>query len=278
MLFRSVRYKTEADGRIDYRALEVLAQKEKPKLLLAGFSSYTRQIDYAKFVAVGKKVGAITMMDMAHIAGLVAGGVVPNPVTYFDIVTTTTHKTLRGRRGGMILSRARFAKDIDKAVFPGIQGGPHMNIIAAKAVAFQEASKASFKKYAAQVLKNARTLEAEFRRRGYSILFGGTDNHMILVNVWETLGISGKEAESLLDAIGITLNKNVIPDEARSPLDPSGVRIGVPALTTRGMKEKEVKTIAHWMDQALRSKGDARVLKALQKDVYLLCRRFPLYR
>ena len=277
-VFRFVRYKTEADGRIDYRALEALAQKEKPKLLLAGFSSYTRQIDYAKFVAVGKKVGAITMMDMAHIAGLVAGGVVPNPVTYFDIVTTTTHKTLRGPRGGMILSRAKFAKDIDKAVFPGIQGGPHMNIIAAKAVAFQEASKVSFKKYAAQVLKNARTLEAEFRRRGYSILFGGTDNHMILVNVWETLGISGKEAESLLDAIGITLNKNVIPDEARSPLDPSGIRIGVPALTTRGMKEKEVKTIAHWMDQALRSKGDARVLKVLQKDVRLLCRRFPLYR
>ena len=277
-VFRFVRYKTEADGSIDYRKLEALAQKEKPKLLLAGFSSYTRQIDYAKFVAVGKKVGAITMMDMAHIAGLVAGGVVPNPVKYFDIVTTTTHKTLRGPRGGMILSRAKFAKDIDKAVFPGIQGGPHMNIIAAKAVAFQEASKASFKKYAAQVLKNARTLEAEFRRRGYNILFGGTDNHMILVNVWETLGISGKEAESLLDAIGITLNKNVIPDEVRSPLDPSGIRIGVPALTTRGMKEKEVKTIVHWMDQALRSKGDARVLKALQKDVRLLCRRFPLYR
>lgn len=277
-VFRFVRYKTEEDGSIDYRKLEALAQKEKPKLLLAGFSSYTRQIDYAKFVAVGKKVGAITMMDMAHIAGLVAGGVVPNPVKYFDIVTTTTHKTLRGPRGGMILSRAKFAKDIDKAVFPGIQGGPHMNIIAAKAVAFQEASKASFKKYAAQVLKNARTLEAEFRRRGYNILFGGTDNHMILVNVWETLGISGKEAESLLDAIGITLNKNVIPDEARSPLDPSGIRIGVPALTTRGMKEKEVKTIVHWMDQALRSKGDARVLKALQKDVRLLCRRFPLYR
>ena len=277
-VFRFVRYKTEADGSIDYRKLEALAQKEKPKLLLAGFSSYTRQIDYAKFVAVGKKVGAITMMDMAHIAGLVAGGVVPNPVKYFDIVTTTTHKTLRGPRGGMILSRAKFAKDIDKAVFPGIQGGPHMNIIAAKAVAFQEASKASFKKYAAQVLKNACTLEAEFRRRGYNILFGGTDNHMILVNVWETLGISGKEAESLLDAIGITLNKNVIPDEARNPLDPSGIRIGVPALTTRGMKEKEVKTIVHWMDQALRSKGDARVLKALQKDVRLLCRRFPLYR
>lgn len=277
-VFRFVRYKTEEDGSIDYRKLEALAQKEKPKLLLAGFSSYTRQIDYAKFVAVGKKVGAITMMDMAHIAGLVAGGVVPNPVKYFDIVTTTTHKTLRGPRGGMILSREKFAKDIDKAVFPGIQGGPHINIIAAKAVAFQEASKASFKKYAAQVLKNARTLEVEFRRRGYDILFGGTDNHMILVNVWETLGISGKEAESLLDAIGITLNKNVIPDEVRSPLDPSGIRIGVPALTTRGMKEKEVKTIVHWMDQALRSKGDARVLKALQKDVRLLCRRFPLYR
>ena len=166
-IFRFVRYKTESDGTIDYAKLLTLAQAEKPKLLLAGFSSYTRQIDYKKFVAVGKKIGAITLMDMAHIAGLVAGGVVPNPVDYFDIVTTTTHKTLRGPRGGMILCREKFAKDIDKAVFPGVQGGPHMNIIAAKAVAFQEALRPSFKKYATQVLKNARTLEGEFRSRGY---------------------------------------------------------------------------------------------------------------
>lgn len=277
-IFRFVRYKTEPDGTIDYAKLLTLAQAEKPKLLLAGFSSYTRQIDYKKFVAVGKKIGAVTMMDMAHIAGLVAGGVVPNPVDYFDIVTTTTHKTLRGPRGGMILCREKFAKDIDKAVFPGVQGGPHMNIIAAKAVAFQEALRPSFKKYATQVLKNARTLEGEFRSRGYEILFGGTDNHMILVDVFGTLGIGGKEAESLLDAIGITVNKNVIPDDARSPMDPSGIRIGVPALTTRGMKEREVRKISEWMDGALRSKGDSRVLKLIRKEVMTLCKKFPLYR
>lgn len=277
-IFRFVRYKTEPDGTIDYAKLLTLAQAEKPKLLLAGFSSYTRQIDYKKFVAVGKKIGAITMMDMAHIAGLVAGGVVPNPVDYFDIVTTTTHKTLRGPRGGMILCREKFAKDIDKAVFPGVQGGPHMNIIAAKAVAFQEALRPSFKKYATQVLKNARTLEGEFRSRGYEILFGGTDNHMILVDVFGTLGIGGKEAESLLDAIGITVNKNVIPDDARSPMDPSGIRIGVPALTTRGMKEREVRKISEWMDGALRSKGDPHVLKSIRKEVMTLCKKFPLYR
>ena len=277
-IFRFVRYKTESDGTIDYAKLLTLAQAEKPKLLLAGFSSYTRQIDYKKFVAVGKKIGAITLMDMAHIAGLVAGGVVPNPVDYFDIVTTTTHKTLRGPRGGMILCREKFAKDIDKAVFPGVQGGPHMNIIAAKAVAFQEALRPSFKKYATQVLKNARTLEGEFRSRGYEILFGGTDNHMILVDVFGTLGIGGKEAESLLDAIGITVNKNVIPDDVRSPMDPSGIRIGVPALTTRGMKEREVRKISEWMDGALRSKGDARILKSIRKEVMTLCKKFPLYR
>lgn len=277
-VFRFVRYKTESDGTIDYAKLLTLAQAEKPKLLLAGFSSYTRQIDYKKFVAVGKKIGAITLMDMAHIAGLVAGGVVPNPVDYFDIVTTTTHKTLRGPRGGTILCREKFAKDIDKAVFPGVQGGPHMNIIAAKAVAFQEALRPSFKKYATQVLKNSRTLEGEFRSRGYEILFGGTDNHMILVDVFGTLGIGGKEAESLLDAIGITVNKNVIPDDVRSPMDPSGIRIGVPALTTRGMKEREVRKISEWMDGALRSKGDARILKSIRKEVMTLCKKFPLYR
>lgn len=218
------------------------------------------------------------MMDMAHIAGLVAGKVVPNPVEYFDIVTTTTHKTLRGPRGGMILSRDAFAKEIDKAVFPGIQGGPHMNIVAAKAVAFEEALKPSFRKYASQVLKNARMLEGIFRAKGYRILFGGTDNHMILIDVWGTLGIGGKEAEMLLDAIGITVNKNVIPDDLRSPMDPSGIRIGVPAVTTRGMKERDIKKIAEWMDGALRSGGAENVLKSLRAKVKELCKKFPLYR
>lgn len=218
------------------------------------------------------------MMDMAHIAGLVAGKVVPNPVEYFDIVTTTTHKTLRGPRGGMILCREPFAKSIDKAVFPGVQGGPHMNTIAAKAVSFQEALKPSFRRYAAQILRNARALEEEFRRLDYRVLFGGTDNHMILVDVFGTLGIGGKEAEARLDAIGITLNKNVIPDDPRGPLDPSGIRIGVPALTTRGMKEREVRLIAGWMDVALRSTGSERELELLRKEVRALCRKFPVYR
>ncbi len=276
-IFRFVRYKTEADGAIDYEKLEALAEQEKPKLLLAGFSSYTRQIDYEKFTAIGKRRGIVTMMDMAHIAGLVAAGVVPNPVEYFDIVTTTTHKTLRGPRGGMILCREPFAKAIDKAVFPGVQGGPHMNVIASKAVAFHEALLPSFQKYAQQMLLNAKALEHAFVERGYMILFGKTENHMILVDVYGTLGVSGKEAEILLDEIGITVNKNMIPDDARSPMDPSGIRIGVPAVTTRGMKESEIRMIATWMDEALRSKGDAHTLKSLRDHVRTLCEKFPLY-
>lgn len=276
-IYRFVRYKTEADGSIDYKKLEALAKKEKPKLILAGFSSYTRQLDYAKFAAIAKKVGAYSMMDMAHIAGLVAGKAVPSPIPYFDIVTTTTHKTLRGPRGGMILCRKELAQAIDKAVFPGLQGGPHMNIIAAKAVAFGEALKPAFKKYAKQTLKNAKTLEKEMMKRGYKVLFGGTENHMIMVNVFASLGISGKVAEHTLDEAGITVNKNMIPDDARSPFDPSGIRIGVPAVTTRGMKEKEIKLLARIMDEALRNRADRKILKRLREEVRRLCKRFPLY-
>lgn len=277
-IYRFVGYKTEADGTIDYKKLEALAKKEKPKLVLAGFSSYTRQLDYAKIAAIAKKVGAYSMMDMAHIAGLVAGKVVPSPVPYFDIVTTTTHKTLRGPRGGMILCRQTLAKAVDRSVFPGLQGGPLMNTIAAKAVAFGEALQPSFKKYAKQILKNAKTLEKEMRKRGAVILFGGTENHMIVVDVVSTYGVTGKEAEKYLDIIGITLNKNVIPDDPRGPMDPSGVRIGVPALTTRGMKEQEVKVIAGCIDEALRSGGNAKVLQDIRKSVRTLCKQFPVYR
>lgn len=276
-IYNFVRYKTEEDGTIDYKKLEALAMEVKPKLLLAGFSSYTRQLNYKKFAAIGKKVKAITMMDMAHIAGLVAGKAVENPVEHFDIVTTTTHKTLRGPRGGMILCRQKFAEAIDKSVFPGFQGGPHMNIIAAKAVAFEEALRPEFKKYAKQTLKNAKALENELRKRGYSIAFGGTENHMVVVDVFVTLGIGGKEAEHVLDEIGITLNKNMIPDDTRRPLDPSGVRIGVPALTTRGMKEKEVKLIVGLMDEALRGRESKKLLRELRKEVKELCKKFPLY-
>ncbi len=277
-IYRFVGYKTELDGRIDYKKLEALAKKEKPKLVLAGFSSYTRQLDYAKISAIAKKVGAYSMMDMAHIAGLVAGKAVPNPVPYFDIVTTTTHKTLRGPRGGVILCRQEFAKAIDRAVFPGLQGGPLMNTIAAKAVAFGEALRPEFKKYAKQILKNAKTLEKEMSKRGAAILFGGTENHMIVMDVVKTYGITGKEAERLLDVIGITVNKNVIPDDPRGPMDPSGLRIGVPALTTRGMKEKEVKIVAGCIDEALRSEGNKKILQDIRKSVKKLCKQFSVYR
>lgn len=276
-IYRFVGYKTEADGTIDYKKLEALAKKEKPKLVLAGFSSYTRQLDYAKISAIAKKVGAYSMMDMAHIAGLIAGKAVPNPVPYFDIVTTTTHKTLRGPRGGMILCRAELAKAIDRAVFPGVQGGPLMNTIAAKAVAFGEALQPGFKNYARQILKNAKVLQKEMEKYGAQVLFGGTENHMIMLDVVKSYGVSGKEAEKYLDAVGITINKNVIPDDPRGPMDPSGVRIGVPAVTTRGFKEKEIKLIAKCIHQALSSKGDEKILRSVHQAVKKLCKKFPVY-
>lgn len=277
-VYRFVRYETELDGTIDYKKLEALALKEKPKLLLAGFSSYTRQLDYEKFSAIAKKVKAYAMMDMAHIAGLVAAKVLPNPVPYFDVVTATTHKSLRGPRGGIILCREPLAKLIDKAVFPGTQGGPHMQVVAAKAVAFGEALKPSFRTYGKQVLKNAKALEEEFRSLGFAIVFGKTENHMVLIDVVKSHGVTGKEGETLLDSIGITVNKNVIPNDPRGPIDPSGLRIGVPALTTRGMREKEVRQIARVIDAALRAKGDLRTLKQLAITVKKLCKAFPVYR
>ncbi|MDP1619943.1 MAG: serine hydroxymethyltransferase [Candidatus Moranbacteria bacterium] len=272
-----VRYKTGADGKIDYKELEAMAIKEKPQMILAGFSAYTRQLDYKKFAAIAKKVGAITMFDIAHIAGLIAGKALPNPVPYFDIVTTTTHKTLRGPRGGMILCKEKFAKAIDKAAFPGFQGGPHMNNIAAKAVAFGEALKPSFARYAAQILKNAKVLEIELKKYGFKIMFGGTDNHMVLVDVFGSKGVTGKEAEKALDKVGITLNKNMIPDDPRSPMDPSGVRIGVPAVTTRGMKEREIVKIARWINDVVENHADEKKLKVIHKEVIALCKKFPVY-
>ena len=277
-IYNFVRYKTDASGKIDYKALEKMAIKEKPQMILAGFSAYTRQLDYKKFQAIAKKVGAISMFDIAHIAGLIAGKAIPNPVPYFDIVTTTTHKTLRGPRGGMIMCKQEFAKAIDKATFPGFQGGPHMNNIAAKAIAFGEALKPEFKKYAKQTLKNAKILELEMRKHGFEICFNGTDNHMILVDVFGSKGVTGKEAEVALDEIGITLNKNMIPDDPRSPMDPSGVRIGVPAITTRGMKEKEIKMIAKWIKEAIENHTNKKVLQKLHKEVITLCKKFPIYK
>jgi len=276
-IYSFIGYKTDASGKIDYKALEQMALREKPQMILAGFSAYTRQLDYKKFAAIAKKVGAITMFDIAHIAGLIAGKALPNPVKYFDIVTTTTHKTLRGPRGGMIMCKEKFAKAIDKATFPGFQGGPHEQIIAAKAVAFGEALKPAFAKYAKQIIVNAKVLEIELKKHGFKLMFGGTDNHMVLVDVFGSKGVSGKEAEKALDKVGITLNKNMIPDDLRSPMDPSGVRIGVPAITTRGMKEKEIRTIARWINQVIENHTDEEMLKEIHKEVIALCKKFPIY-
>lgn len=277
-IYNFVRYKTDKSGKIDYKELEKMAIKHKPKLILAGFSAYTRQLDYKKFQAIAKKIGAISMFDIAHIAGLIAGKAIPNPVPYFDIVTTTTHKTLRGPRGGMIMCKKEFAKAIDKAAFPGFQGGPHMNNTTAKAVAFGEALKPSFKTYAKQIIKNAKVLEIELKKHGFKLMFGGTDNHMVLVDVFGSKGVTGKEAEEALDKIGITLNKNMIPDDPRSPFDPSGIRIGVPAVTTRGMKEKEIKKICFWIKEAVENHKNEKKLKQLHKEVISLCKKFPIYK
>jgi len=275
-IYNFIRYKTEVNGKIDYDKLEKMAIKEKPKMILAGFSAYTRNLNYRRFRQIANKVDAILMIDIAHIAGLIAGKALSNPVPYFDIVTTTTHKTLRGPRGGMIMCKEQYAKAIDKAAFPGFQGGPHMNNIAAKAVAFGEALKPEFKKYAKQIILNAKVLEKELKGYGYKLMFGGTDNHMVLVDVFGSKNVSGKEAEVALDKIGITVNKNMIPDDPRSPFDPSGLRIGTPAITTRGMKEAEIKKIANWINAAIENHDDEKVLAMIKKEVVKLCKKFPI--
>jgi glycine hydroxymethyltransferase len=277
-IYNFIGYKTNEKGEIDYNALEKLAKKERPKLMLAGFSAYSRKINYRRFTQIAKKVGAISMMDMAHIAGLVAGKALVNPVTSFDVVTTTTHKTLRGPRGGMILCKKKYAQAIDKAAFPGFQGGPHMNNIAAKAVAFGEALKPSFKKYAQQILKNAKVLEEELKKYNFKIVFEKTENHMVLVDVFGSKKITGKEFEIALDEVGITINKNVIPDDPRSPFDPSGVRIGVPAVTTRGMKEKEIIKIANWINQVAENINNEATLRKIRREIKSFCKKFPLHR
>jgi glycine hydroxymethyltransferase len=280
-VFNFVRYKMKDvdTGEIDYEDLRRVALREKPKIILAGFSAYSRELDYAKFVEIAKEVGAYTVADMAHIAGLIAGGVAKNPFDYgFDVITTTTHKTLRGPRGGMILTRddADIAKKIDKAVFPGMQGGPHMNVIAAKAVAFGEALQPSFKDYAAQILLNAKAMEVVFKREGIRLLCGGTDNHLLLADVYGSLGITGKEAEVVLDEVGITLNKNMIADEPRTAMDPSGIRFGTPAMTTRGMKEAEATKLAEFMIATMRAKNDVEAKAAIKKEVVTLAKAFPV--
>ncbi len=280
-IFNFVRYKMKDPdtGEIDYDEMRRVAKEVKPKIVLAGFSAYPRELDYAKFVDIAKEVGAYVVMDIAHIAGLIAGGAAKNPFDFgFDIMTTTTHKTLRGPRGGMILTRENeeLAKKIDKMVFPGLQGGPHMNNIAAKAVAFGEALHPSFKTYAAQILKNAKAMEKVFRDKGIRMLAGGTDNHLILADVFGSLGVSGKEAEKVLDEAGITLNKNAIADDTRSPMDPSGIRFGTPAITTRKFTEKESARVAELMVDVLENRNDPIKLVAIRKEIRDLCTAFPI--
>ncbi|MBU1613349.1 serine hydroxymethyltransferase [Patescibacteria group bacterium] len=275
-IFNFIRYKTDANGKIDLDNLRAMALEHKPKIILVGYSAYSREIEYEKIKNIADEAGAITMADIAHIAGLIAGGVMNNPVPIFDVVTTTTHKTLRGPRGGMIMCKAKLAKAIDKAVFPGLQGGPHENNIAAKAVAFKEALEPEFKEYAKQIVANAKILETEFLKMDYKLCFGGTENHLLLIDI-SNKGLSGKEAETALDKAGITTNKNMIPDDPRSPMDPSGIRLGTPALTTRGFKENEMLQVAKWIDEAIMNWKDETKLDDIRAQVLELTKKFPLY-
>ena len=265
---------SEKDEKIDYDELRRLANEVKPKLIVAGASAYPRTIDFAAFRSIADEVGALFMVDMAHIAGLVAAGEHPNPVPYADIVTTTTHKTLRGPRGGMILCRKELGKAIDKGIFPGTQGGPLMHVIAGKAVCFQEAMQPAFREYQHQIVLNARAMAEAFTARGIKLVSGGTDNHLMLLNLTDT-GVTGKELESLLVRANITVNKNTIPFETQSPFITSGIRVGTPAVTSRGMKEAEMVVIANLIADVI-EKGEA-VLPEVQAKVLELCAKFPLY-
>jgi len=276
-LYRVVGYQVRRDTEtIDYDQFEATAEREKPKMIIGGGSAYPRQFDFPRMRAIADKVGAFLLVDMAHFAGLVAGGVHPSPVPHAHVVTTTTHKTLRGPRAGMILCRQEFAASIDRSVFPGQQGGPLMHIIAAKAVAFREALQPEFARYASQVVANAMALAEALSEAGYRIISGGTDTHLILVDVFEK-GIFGSEAERALGEAGITVNKNAIPYDANPPMKPSGIRIGSPALTTRGMKEPEMRTIAKWIACALEHRADAAKLKQIRGQVLEMAEEFPLY-
>lgn len=291
--YNFIRYKMKdpATGEIDYDELRELARKHKPKLIIAGFSAYPRELDYAKFAEIGNEVGALLMADMAHIAGLIVGGAAKNPFDYgFHVITTTTHKTLRGPRGGLILSRGTVGNPlkapektieniptlIDRAVFPGIQGGPLEHIIAAKAVAFGEALKPEFKDYAAQILKNASALADAMQAQGFSLVTGGTSNHLILADVHKSFGLDGKVVEEALDKIGLTLNKNSIADDTLPPYRPSGIRLGTPAITTRGLVESDMAKIAEWMKQAIDNREDEAKLSTLRDEVKQFALKFPL--
>ncbi len=292
-LYNFIRYKMKdtTTGEIDYDELRQLALEHKPKIILAGFSAYPQELDYQKFADIGDEVGALLLADMAHVAGLIVGGVSKNPFDYgFHVITTTTHKTLRGPRGGLILSKGTVSTPlkapekslenlptlIDRAVFPGMQGGPHMHTIAAKAVAFNEALQPEFKVYAKQIVLNAAALSNSLQDRGFKLVTGGTKNHLILADVYSSFGIDGDVAEKALDKIGLTMNKNAIADDPLPPFRPSGLRLGTPAITTRGLTEKDMITIADWMKQAIDSREDEEKLNMLRNDVKQFALKFPL--
>jgi len=277
--FRAAQYGIRPEnGEIDYEQVQRLAEEHRPKMIIAGFSAYSRVIDWARFAAIAKSVGAYFVVDMAHVAGLVAAGLYPNPLPHADVVTTTTHKTLRGPRGGLILARANdtITKKLNSLVFPGTQGGPLMHVIAAKAVALLEALQPEFKEYQRQVLANARAMAARFIKRGYPIVSGGTDNHLMLVDV-TPLKLTGKAAETALDKVGITVNKNAVPNDPRPPMVTSGLRIGSPASTTRGFREAEVEQVVDLIAQVLDAEGAAAAVERVRLQVIELCRRFPVY-
>src|SRR5882724_3689681 len=277
--FKAVQYGLVAEtGIIDYDQVERLAQEHRPKMIVAGFSAYSRVIDWARFRAIADSIGAYLFVDMAHVAGLVAAGVYPNPVPFADVVTTTTHKTLRGPRGGLILARphAELHKKFNSMVFPGIQGGPLMHVIAAKAVAFLEALQPEFKDYCAQVVTNARVMTKVLQQRGYRIVSGGTDNHLFLLDLIDK-NITGKDADAALGRAHITVNKNAVPNDPRPPSISSGLRIGTPAVTTRGLQEAEVRQLSHWIADVLDRIGDESVIERVRAQVMALCRRFPVY-
>ena len=278
-IFNFVRYKTDPDdrGRIDFDAVRKVAVETRPKIVLCGYTSYPRDLDYGAFKDIADEVGALTMADVSHIGGLIAGEVMNNPLDAgFDLVTTTTHKTLRGPRGGLVLCRSEFAEVIDKSVFPGLQGGPHMNVVAATAITLGRALEPEFKDYARQVLANASALAQALLEEGCSLVTGGTDNHMLVIDTVKSFALDGRKAERVLDKVSITTNKQIIPDDPKPPLRPSGIRIGSPAATTRGMNEQHMARIAGWLVEALRQHEDAARIEALRGEVEEFCRGFPV--
>ena len=274
--YNFVQYEVDKEtGQLNYDAIEKLAEECKPKMIVAGFTAYPRDIDWERFKAICDKVGAISMADISHTAGMIAAGVLNSPVPFFDVIMTTTHKTLRGPRGAMIMCKGKFAKDINRAVFPGLQGGPHEHAIAAKAVAFGEALKPEFKEYAKQIIANAKHLAEKLKEHDFELVSGGTDTHLILADLTNK-GIPGKEAQVALDRVGITLNKNTVPFDTRSPFDPSGIRFGTPAVTTRGMKEPEMEMIAGWMNEVISNIKDEEMYPRVKKEVEEMCLKFPV--